>query len=375
MPERFDIVILGLALSSSWGNGHATTWRALMKGLASRGWRVLFLERERPWYAEHRDFVCAPHGELAIYHDLEELRRDHAAAVRDAAAVIVGSYVPEGRAVARWVLDTARGTRAFYDIDTPVTLEQLARGDCDYLDADEIPRFDLYLSFTGGPLLAKLTRDWRARSAAALYCAVDASEHRAVRMAGRVDLGYLGTYSADRQPRLERLLFEPARRAPALRFVVAGAQFPARTWPANVRHAPHVAQSEHARFYGSQRFTLNLTRDAMVAAGWSPSVRLFEAAACGVPVISDTWAGIETLFEPGREIVLAREPEEVLAVLEGLAERRRRAIGAAARARVLAAHTAEHRAAELEKLLGLGVGAAVRPRRPPRAALEEDVTA
>jgi spore maturation protein CgeB len=363
MPERYDIVILGLALSSSWGNGHATTYRALIKGLAMRGRRVLFLERERPWYADHRDFTSSPHCRLVIYHDLEELVRVHAAAVSDASAVIVGSYVPDGIEVARWVLSQARGVRAFYDIDTPVTLQRLVDGDCDYLSRDLIPEFDLYLSFTGGPTLTRLTRDWGARRAAALYCSVDAGLHRPARARARVDLGYLGTYSADRQPRLEELLIESARRAPARSFVVAGAQYPPHSWPANVRHVKHLPQSQHVQFYSGQRFTLNLTRDAMIAAGHSPSVRLFEAAACGVPIITDVWAGIDELFVPGREIVLAERSDDVLETLGGFDEKRRRAMAIAARARVLAEHTGERRAAQLDALLELPAIPAARLRK------------
>jgi spore maturation protein CgeB len=371
MRDRFDVVILGLAFSSSWGNGHATTYRALVKGLARRGRRVLFLERERPWYAEHRDFTRSAHCGLAIYHDLAELEREHERSVREADAVIVGSYVPEGMAVANWVLAQARGVRAFYDIDTPITLQRLAQGDCEYLSREQIPRFDLYLSFTGGPTLMRLTRDWGARRAAALYCSVDPGLHRPTRVTRRVDLGYLGTYSADRQPRLERLLLDSARRAPESHFIVAGAQYPPGAWPPNVQHVPHLAQSEHPRFYSSQRFTLNLTRDAMIAAGHSPSVRLFEAAACGVPIISDLWPGIEEFLEPGREIVLARDSDDVIATLGGFDEPRRRAMGVAARTRVCSEHTGERRAAQLEQLLGLD--AATRQSRsripaPPRDA-------
>jgi spore maturation protein CgeB len=375
MREPFDLVILGLALSSSWGNGHATTYRALVKGLAQRGRRVLFLERERPWYAGHRDFLRSRHCELRIYHDRDELAHLHARAVRDAHAVMVGSYVPEGIEVADWVLAEARGVRAFYDIDTPVTLQRLAQQNCEYLRREQIPRFDVYLSFTGGPTLSRLTREWHARRAAPLYCSVDPDLHRPVRVANEFDLGYLGTYSPDRQPRLEQLLLDPARRAPQRRFIVVGAQFPTAAWPQNVRHEAHRAQSEHARFYGSQRFTLNLTRDAMIAAGHSPSVRLFEAAACGVPVISDVWSGIEEFFEPGREIVLAENCEDVAACLGEFDAERARKMGAAARARVLATHTGERRAAELDALLGLG--APRQPQTPPRSAalLAPDVSA
>jgi spore maturation protein CgeB len=362
MSERYDVVILGLSLSSSWGNGHATTWRSLVKGMAKHGRRVLFLEREQAWYAQHRDLAAFPHCRLEFYEDVAALESRHAGAVREAGAVIVGSYVPDGVAVARWVCATARGVRAFYDIDTPVTLARLARGECEYLLRDQVREFDLYLSFTGGPTLARLRDEFGARDVAPLYCSVDADGYYPIRAAQSVDLGYLGTYSPDRQPRLESLMLEPAESMPMSRFCVAGAQYPDHLrWPGNVRRIVHLPPREHAAFYSSQRYTLNITRADMVAAGYSPSVRLFEAGACEVPVISDVWPGIEDFFEPGREILLAHEGDDVRESLEGIPERQRRRIAAAARSRVLARHTGERRACELERHLGLAREERARP--------------
>ena len=193
-----DIVVLGLSLSSSWGNGHATTYRALLRGLATLGHRVLFLERDMPWYASHRDLADPEFCHLAFYDDLDQLGADHHTRLRRADAVIVGSYVPEGIAVLDHVLDTAAGTVAFYDIDTPVTLASIVRGDCAYLDAGQIPRLDLYLSFTGGAILDVLRQTWGAKAAHALYCAVDETRYRPMHAKPCWDLGYLGTYSARR---------------------------------------------------------------------------------------------------------------------------------------------------------------------------------
>ncbi len=291
-----------------------------------------------------------PFGSLALYRSFDELRARFATKVRSADAVIVGSYVPEGVAVGRWAQETARGPVAFYDIDTPVTLAKLAKGDFEYLAPELIPDYDLYLSFTGGPTLRRLEAEFGAPAAHALYCSVDPDLYGPTGEAPEWDLGYLGTYSDDRQPVLDRLLLEPARRRPDLDFVVAGPQYPASIrWPANVERIEHVGPDEHPRFYGRQRFTLNVTRADMIRLGWSPSVRLFEAAACGTPIISDHWRGIETLLEPGREIFLASSPAEVLRLLRGLPEAERRAVGKRARARILAEHTAAHRAAELER--------------------------
>jgi len=339
------LVVLGLSLSSSWGNGHATTFRALLSAFAGRGHEVLFLERDVPWYAGHRDLPDPDFCRLELYPDLAALK-GWRAEIAGADAVMVGSYVPDGVAVGRFVQQQARGTTCFYDIDTPVTLAKLARGDHEYLSPEIIPGYDLYFSFTGGPTLARLEREFGSPAARALYCAVDTERYRPLEVEQRWDLSYLGTYSADRQPTLERLLLEPARRCPERRFVVAGPQYPDDIdWPANVERIEHLPPADHAEFYAASRFTLNVTRADMIAAGWSPSVRLFEAGACATPIISDRWAGIDDVFEPGEQIVLADSTEDVIAALG----RDARSMGATARETVLAHHSAERRAEQLER--------------------------
>lgn len=352
------LVVLGLSLSSSWGNGHATTYRALLRAFSERGHEVLFLERDTPWYAAHRDLKRCRYARLEFYADLDELKRRFRRDVERADAVIVGSYVPDGVAVGRWIQETAPGVAAFYDIDTPITVARLEAGDEAYLSRELIPGYDLYLSFTGGPTLRRIERRYGAPAARALYCSVDADAYRPMPGRPRWDLSYLGTYSADRQPALERLLLEPARRAPHLKFCVAGPQYPIGiAWPANVERIEHVRPADHPAFYAASRYTLNLTRADMIAAGYSPSVRLFEAAACATPIISDVWDGLSALFEPGREILLARSSDEVLRILQSTDEPRRRALAEAARRRILAEHTAVHRAAELELHLSRAIAA------------------
>jgi spore maturation protein CgeB len=343
------IVFLGLSITSSWGNGHATNYRALMRALTERGHDVLFLERDVPWYAARRDLPRPPWGTTRLYGSLDELRGEHASAVRHADLVVVGSYVPDGVAVGEWVIETARGLAAFYDIDTPVTLAKLARGDHEYLTPQLVRAYGLYLSFTGGPTLRRIEDELGSPCVRAFHCLVDPDSYPPLERQARWDLGYLGTYSEDRQPALERLLLEPARRDPGLRCVVAGPQYPPSIeWPANVEHIEHLPPDEHAAFYAAQRFTLNITRRDMLVAGWSPSVRLFEAAACAVPVISDPWQGLEAFFAPGSEIVVARDGDDVRRALTSIGDPQRRAIGHRAHRRVLAEHTAHHRAAELE---------------------------
>jgi spore maturation protein CgeB len=356
-----QITILGLSITSSWGNGHATTYRALARQLAAHGHEVTFLERDVPWYAGNRDMPEPPFATTHLYTSLEELRSMHEAEVRTADLVIVGSYVPDGIAVGEWVTSTAEGVTAFYDIDTPVTLAKLANGGADYIAKALIPRYDLYLSFTGGPTLERLEREFGAKMARPLYCSVDTRHYYPAHEADRLtaaptsaappawDLGYLGTYSNDRQPTLTALMLEPARTLSDRRFVVAGPQYPeAIAWPDNVTRITHLPPRDHRTFYNSQRYTLNITRADMIRAGWSPSVRLFEAAACGTPIVSDWWDGLDAFFAPGRDILIARSAEDTETYLHDVEEEERREIGRRGRERVLARHTAEHRADELE---------------------------
>ena len=349
MPQ-LRIAVFGLSITSSWGNGHATTYRGLIRELAACGHDVLFLERDVPWYASNRDLPSPPYGRTELYSSLEEVKDRFGCYVRDADAVIVGSYVPEGMAVGDWVISAATRVKAFYDIDTPVTVAKLDRGDEEYLSARQVSRYDLYLSFTGGPILQRLEREFGCPRVRVLHCSVDPSIYYPEELPCRWDLGYIGTYGEDRQPALESLLCEPARQWRDGRFIVAGPQYPTNLcWPKNVERVEHLAPFQHRTFYNSQRLTLNVTRADMIRAGYSPSVRLFEAAACGVPIVSDWWAGLDDIFRPGKEILIARTSEESLTYLRELPDAELRRIGKRARSRVLSGHTAAHRARELEK--------------------------
>lgn len=360
MQKQLNIVFLGLSITSSWGNGHATTFRGLVRELYRRGHTVSFLERDVPWYAQNRDLKDPEYCTVSLYNSLEELYEQHANRVKNADIVVVGSYVPDGIAVGEWVCKVAQGGKCFYDIDTPVTLAKLERNNCAYITKELIGKYDLYLSFTGGRTLNFLEVSYGAPAAKALYCSFDPEYYFPESIAKQWDLGYLGTYSDDRQPPLKALMLDAAQYFEQGRFVVAGPQYPEDiVWPQNVQRIAHLPPQEHRQFYNAQRFTMNITRADMIQAGYSPSVRLFEAAACGTPIISDYWEGLSEIFVPNKEILIARSKDDTLRYMKLLTEDQRLEIGQKAREKVLKAHTAAHRALEMEsymmELLGINV--------------------
>ena len=361
-------VFLGLSITSTWGNGHATTYRGLLKELRRLGHSVTFLERDVPWYASNREFSNSPYCSVELYRSIDELKDCFTSLIRTADLVVVGSYVPEGIEIGRWVTSIAKNCTAFYDIDTPVTLSNLSKGKCEYLSYDLYPQYNLYLSFTGGPTLDYIERQLGSPAARALYCSVDPSLYFPEKKALEWDLGYLGTYAADRQPALEKLFLGAASRYPQLNFVCAGPQYPGDIrWPENVQRIEHLPAAEHCTFYNSQRFALNLTRQDMIASGYSPSVRLFEAAACGTPIITDEWAGLSCFFEPHSEILPVSSISQLASYL-AMHDEQRLEIAERARHRTLRFHTAAVRAQELELQVSASLKRASASRKRTRVA-------
>ncbi len=317
------LVVFGLSVSSAWGNGHATLG-----------------------------------GRLVLCREWADVLSRAAAELAGADAALVTSYCPDALAAAELVRHAAVPVRAFYDLDTPVTLERIRAGrDVPYIGPDGLRGFDLVLSFGGGPAL-ELLRDLGAARVAPLYGSVDPEVHRPGRPAGRfgADLSYLGTYAEDRQAALERLFVEPARRCPRSRFLIGGAQYPDQfPWVPNIHFVHHVPPADHPAFYASSRLTLNVTRGPMVRLGHCPPGRLFEAAASGAALVSDDWPGLEEFFVLGEEVLVARGTDDVVGFL-GLGDAELRRVAGAARERTLRDHTAMGRAAELVTLLDAAAG-------------------
>jgi len=341
--------IFGLTISSAWGNGHATLYRGLLRALHRRGHEVHFFEKDVPYYASHRDLADCDFCDLHLYSSWPEIRRHALALAADSDVTIVASYCPEGADISDEILRLPRPLRIFYDLDTPITLDRLSHGEVPYLRAEQIPEFDLYLSFTGGKALEHLERRWNAKRVRPLFGSVDPTVHRRTleQAAFQYDLSYMGTYAPDRQPALDQLFLEPARRFSERKFVLAGSLYPfGWVWPENVARLEHVAPSDHSVFFSSSRCTLNITRQEMAQNGYCPSGRFFEAAACGTAIVTDDWEGLASFFTPGEELLVVGSAEDVISALN-TPENDLTQIAARAYERVLSEHTAENRADDL----------------------------
>ena len=353
--RAMKIVIFGLSISSSWGNGHATLWRGLCRALSARGHQVHFFERDLPFYAGNRDFTQLQQGFLHIYSDWKDVTvraREH---LRDADVGVISSYCPDAKNASNLLLEAARPLSIFFDLDTAVTLDRLQHGQpVDYIPTEGLRGFDLVLSYTGGTALAALREELGAKTVYPLYGWVDPKTHypQAPRPEFQSDLSYLGTYAEDRQIALDRLFMEPARRRPHMRFTIAGAQYPPDfPWSPNTFFVRHLPPAYHPALFASSRITLNVTRRAMAQYGFCPSGRLFEAAACRTPIVSDWWPGLNEFFRPGEEILIANTTEEALEILD-LSPAELAPIAQRAYERTMSEHTADARAREIEGVLG-----------------------
>jgi spore maturation protein CgeB len=360
------LTIFGLSITSSWGNGHATTFRALCEALHRRGHKIAFFEHNLEWYQNNRDLPEPPYCDVKVFANWQEILSTVRAELRDTDVAMVGSYFPDGIAALEEVLSSNVPVKTFYDIDTPVTVRSLTQhGRAEYLLKEHLPELDIYFSFTGGPMLRRLEQELGVPFAVPLYCSVDPEKHRELPANPRFtcDMSYMGTYAPDRQPKIDELLCAPAHELAQQKFIVAGPQYPAEiAWPGNVERIMHLNPRYHAELYSSSRITLNVTRREMVLAGYSPSVRLFEGAACGATIASDNWPGLETFLFPGREILLPVGSDDVVRFLRDYDPSELRRIGRAARERVLASHTSDVRAGEFEHAVEIAMSAGKRAK-------------
>lgn len=343
------ITVFGLTISSSWGNGHATPYRAIFRALHGMGHEVHFFEKDVPYYSSRRDLASCDYCNLVLYPEWTQIRERALQTANESDIVMAASYLPDGRRICDEILTFSRPLRVFYDLDTPITLVNLESGGVDYVRTEQLAEFDLVLSFTGGKVLEQLETKYNVRMARPLYGCVDPEVYERVEPDAEFicDLSYMGTFAADRQAKVDELFLEPSRRHPEKQFVLAGSLYPWDwQWGANVKKTEHVPPQAHPTFYSSSRITLNLTREEMARNGWCPSGRFFEAAACGTPLITDSWPGLESFFEPGSEIRVVHTANEVEAALD-LPDGEVRAMADRAQQRTLDCHTGAIRAREL----------------------------
>ena len=379
----FDIAFFGSSLVSSYWNGAATYYRGIVRALAARGHHVTFYEPDAYERQQHRDIDDPPWATVVVYAAEPAAVRAALADAADARIIIKASGVGvfDG-----WleenVLDlragaSGRGRRViFWDVDAPATLDRVNGTQDDPFRA-LIPGYDAVFTYGGGTPVVDAYRRLGAAACVPIYNALDPTTHFPEppdsRFAG--SLGFLGNRLPDREARVEEFFLRPAASAPDETFVLGGAGWDDKPVSGNVRRVGHVYTHDHNRFNASARAVLNINRESMARYGHSPATRIFEAAGAGACIISDPFAGVESFLEPEREILIAADGRAVSRHLERLTPERARAIGAAARARVLRQHTYDHRAAEVEQVLTRLVTTGLVGDVPLAAAAQRDAGA
>jgi spore maturation protein CgeB len=351
------IAWFGSSLLSAYWNGAATYYRGVIRALHALGHQITFYEPDAYGRQERRDIgepdwakvsVYSSDGKEGVLQALEEARA--ADLLVKASGVGVFDELLE-----RAVLEQRRpgGLVAFWDVDAPATLDRVRANPQDPFAA-LIPRYDFIFTYGGGDPVVRAYQAFGARECVPIYNALDPSTHFPVFADPRFDgeLAFLGNRLPDREARVDEFFFRAAASCGAANFVLGGAGWHDRPLPEGVRYVGHVYTGDHNAFNSTPRAVLNISRESMARYGYSPATRVFEAAGAAACLITDEWEGIEMFLEPGREVLVARDGDEVAGCVRSLSPERAQAIGAAARKRVLAGHTYDHRARELHTLLG-----------------------
>lgn len=370
-PSRsLDIAFFGSSLVSAYWNGAATYYRGILRALAARGHRITFHEPDAYDRQKHRDIEDPPWARVVVYSgtDPTEPRRlveqaRSADVVVKASGVGVFDELLEAEVAA---LDRPGLTTIFWDVDAPATLERVRAAPSDPFRA-QIPRYDLVFTYGGGEPVVRGYEALGARRCVPIYNALDPETHLEVAPDPRFhcDFALLANRLPDRERRVEEFFLRPAAALPGLRFLLGGSGWQDKAMPPNVRYVGHVYTADHNAFNASARAVLNVARDSMASVGFSPATRVFEAAGAAACLVTDAWEGIELFLEPGREVLVARSGDDVAEILRTLTPERARAIGRAAKQRVLAGHTYAERARQVEALLARPDGATLTANAPP----------
>jgi spore maturation protein CgeB len=356
MSARVRVAMFGSSLVSAYWNGAATYYRGILQALHERGFEIDFYEPDAYRRQEHRDIADPPYASVNIYRATPDGAAQALERARHADILIKASGIgAQDEFLESAVPAAARAhtLSVFWDVDAPATLERM-RGDPGDPFRQSLRAFDLVLTYGGGQPVIDEYVGFGARRCVPIYNALDPATHHPVardqRFAG--DLGFLGNRLPDREARVREFFLGPASRMSQCRFVLGGSGWEQGIeLPGNLSYVGHVYTRDHNAFNCSPRAVLNINRDSMVATGFSPPTRVFEAAGAGACLLCDAWEGIEQFLEPDREVLCVRSGAEVEATLAGLSEPRARSIGEAARRRVLSEHTYAHRAVTLASLL------------------------
>jgi spore maturation protein CgeB len=347
------IAFFGSSLVSAYWNGAATYYRGIVRGLHERGHAVTFFEPDAYDRQAHRDLDDPEWAEVVVYEP--ERWRETLAGARGADVVVKASGVGVcDEELEAGALRLGAPTTIFWDVDAPATLARMEADPHDSLRA-LVPRYDLVLTYGGGDPVVERYRALGAHDCVPVYNALDPDTHHPVPPEDRFacDLAFLGNRLPDREARVEEFFLRAAGEAPGRSFLLGGAGWEDRPLPPNVRLIGHVSTNDHNALNCTPVAVLNVSRESMAANGYSPATRVFEAAGAGACLITDAWEGIEQFLEPGEEVLVARDGAEVAELLGGLGAERARAIGEAARRRLLAEHTYAHRAEQVEETLAV----------------------
>ena len=351
-----EFAFFGSSLVSAYWNGAATYYRGLIRALHGRGHRVTFYESDAFDRQKHRDIpdpswarvvVYSSNGTDAVSRCLDEAR--HADVIVKTSGIGVFDQLLEDA-----VLDLKRTNNlvVFWDVDAPATLDRVQSDATDPFRS-LIPQYDLVFTYGGGEPVVSAYAELGAQQCVPIYNALDPSTHHPVAADARfeADLSFLGNRLPDREARVEQFFLHAAAKLPARRFLLGGNGWHDKPMPANVSYVGHVYTRDHNAFNCTPRAVLNISRESMARYGFSPATRVFEAAGAAACLITDYFEGIETFFEPEKELLVARSGEEVAEIVQTLTPQRAKAIGQAAHQRVLAAHTYDHRALLVEQIL------------------------
>ncbi len=345
----------GSSLVSAYWNGAATYYRGIIRAMQERGHEITFYEPDAYDRQKNRDMEDPEWARIKVYAATEEEMykaledASHADVIIKTSGVGVFDEQLE-REVLKFKLQNKYVI--FWDVDAPATLDRVNESDSDYFK-DLIPQYDLILTYGGGDPVVNAYRKLGAKNCFPIYNALDPSTHHPVEREARfeADLAFLGNRLPDREKRVEDFFLTPASQTPGCRFILGGNGWHDKPMSANINYIGHVFTRDHNALNCSPKAVLNISRDSMAKYGFSPATRVFEAAGAGACIITDYWIGIETFFEPGKEILVARSGDEVKEILSGLSKEQAEQIGQAALKKVLAEHTYTHRAAELDRIL------------------------